>query len=77
MNTATYIDITFEEGIATQINGKEFNQEGITCVLDTLANEYNLGSASAILSSAKDAMKNISGNICMKLCNGSVTPFAA
>ncbi len=76
MKTATYIDITFEEGIATQINGKDFNQEGIDCVLGTLADEYNIG-ASDILSNAKKALKNISGSICMKICNGSATPFAA
>ena len=76
MKTATYIDITFEQGIATEINGKEFSQEGIDCVLSTLANEYHV-KTSDIISNAKEALKNVSGHICMKICNGSATPFAA
>ncbi len=76
MNTALYIDITFNQGVATKLNGKDFTEDGIKCVLGNVAKEYNI-ECSTILSNALKALENTTGKVCMKLLNGSATPYAA
>lgn len=74
---AVYIDITFNKGIVTEINGKEFNEAGVNSVLSNLATEYGLESAEAIIANAKAAVSEENGKVCMKICNGTASPFAA
>lgn len=76
MHAALYIDITFDKGVATKINGKEFTEAGVQRVLGIIAKEYDLES-STILANAKKALSDLNGHICMKLLNGCATPFAA
>lgn len=73
----TFVKITFENGVAVQLNDKEFNPEGIKSVLDAICSENCIESSEAMLSSAFAALHEKSGAINMKLYKGSAIPFSA
>lgn len=82
----TYIDITFQNGVAVMLNNKEFTSLGISTILSRIAVDCGLSKdvensiIPVALKSLSDKLScgsdSVNGVVKMKLYNGAAVPFA-